>query len=92
MTSHELAHFLLELEDTTISATAEIRTGKFDKHGDEIIAHLECYDLIDSIPIRDNPFNEKSTHEIVLQFESSGSRSTGIDVCKVVSDYIGGAK
>lgn len=84
MTSHELAKALLETNDAPIYATVEIETGVYDKYGDEIIAHLECYDLIDIISPQDRP-NGKVT-ENILKFESSGSRLDGIDVVQVVSD------
>ena len=84
MTSHELARALLETNDAPISATVEIETGVFDKYGDEVIAHLECYDLIDIISPQDKP--NGSVTENIIKFESSGSRLDGIDVVKVVSE------
>lgn len=84
MTSHELARALLETNDAPISATVEIETGVFDKYGDEIIAHLECYDLIELIQ-RQHKLGGDVT-ENILHFESSSSTSEGIDVVKVVSE------
>lgn len=78
MTSHELAKALLEANDCPISATVEIDTGILDKHGDEIIVNLECYDLIDLISLKYHP-NGKVT-ENILQFETSGDREGVISV------------
>lgn len=83
MTSHELAKLLLETNDAPISATVEIETEVYDKYGDEIIAHLECFSIIDVIANKDTPWGE--VVENIIKFESSGSRLDGIDVVKVVS-------
>ncbi|CAM0068013.1 hypothetical protein VPHK406_0271 [Vibrio phage K406] len=84
MTSHELARALLETNDAPISATVEIETGVFDKYGDEIIAHLECYSILELISNRFDPWSE--VIENIIHFEFSGSRLDGIDVVKVVSE------
>ncbi|CAH9015017.1 hypothetical protein VP501E541_P0272 [Vibrio phage 501E54-1] len=84
MTSHELAKLLLENNDAPISATAEIETGVYDKYSDEVIAHLECYSVIECIALEDRPNGE--VIENIIKFESSGSRVHGIDVVQVVSD------
>ncbi len=84
MTSHELARILLENNDAPISGTVEIETGVKDRWGDEIIAHLECYSIIECIALEDHPNGE--VIENIIKFESSGSRVHGIDVVQVVSD------
>ena len=84
MTSHELAKILLEGNDAPISGTVEISTGVKDKYGDEIIAHLECFDIIDVIANQFEPNGEIC--ENIIKFTESESRATGIDVVKVVSE------
>ncbi len=84
MTSHELARALLETNDAPISATVEIETGVFDEYGDEIVAHLECYGLVELMNVQQAPWSGVS--DKILHFESSGSRLDGIDVVKVVSE------
>lgn len=84
MTSHELAKILLENNDAPITATVEIETGVYDKHGDEIIAHLDCFSIIEVIENKDTPWGK--VVENIIHFESSCSRTDGIDVIKVVSE------
>lgn len=84
MTSHELAKALLETNDAPISATVEIETGVYDKYGDEIIAHLECFNIVEVYARQYSP--DSQVFENKIHFESSVSRLDGIDVVQVVSD------
>ncbi|CAH9013704.1 hypothetical protein VP249E411_P0133 [Vibrio phage 249E41-1] len=84
MTSHELAKLLLENNDAPISGTVEIETGVYDKHGEEIIAHLDCFSIIDVYARQFEPNGE--VFENKIHFECSVSRTDGIDVVQVVSD------
>tara|TARA_Y100001956_G_scaffold64393_1_gene64947 strand:+ start:1645 stop:1920 length:276 start_codon:yes stop_codon:yes gene_type:complete len=84
MTSHELAKILLEENDAPISATVEISTGVKDKYGDEIIAHLDCFSILEVYARKFQSNGE--VFENKIHFESSCSRNYGIDVVKVVSE------
>ena len=84
MTSYELAKILLEGNDAPITATVEIETGVYDKHGDEIIAHLDCFSIVEVYARQLDPNGE--VFENKIHFESSCSRTDGIDVVKVVSE------
>ncbi len=82
MKSHELAKILLSNPDVKISATVEVDTGIEDKHREVIIAHVECYDLFETIEVRSSPWSE--THEIILHFTEAGGRRDGINTVAAI--------
>ncbi|MEF1337508.1 hypothetical protein REH81_12065 [Vibrio rotiferianus] len=75
MRSHELAKALLEMPDGELVASLDIETDVKDKHGDEIIAKVFGYSMIEAFA---------SQNEVVLQFEGSGAGGEGVDVIEVV--------
>lgn len=78
MRSHELAKALLEMPDGELVASLDIETDVKDKHGDEIIAKVFGYSMIEVFATR------ATRNEVVLQFESSGAGGEGVDVIEVV--------
>lgn len=82
MTSHELAKALLETNDCPISATVEIATDIFDKHGDEIVVSLECHALFELISPKLCPNSDVLAN--VLHFTESGDREGVISVIGAV--------
>ena len=85
MTNAELAAILLQNPDAEISASLDIETKVFDKHGDEIIAKIHGYSLCEAIQIQPSP--NSSVQEIVLLFEQSGA-GNGIDVIETISNKL----
>lgn len=77
MKSHELAKLLLSKPDVDVTASLDVQSGVYDKHGDEYTSKVFGYSLIDVI---------QSNADTTLLFEVSGSGGDNVDVLDAVRE------
>lgn len=75
MTNKDLIALLSKHPDNEIICSVDIDTNIKDKYGDNIIAKVFGYSIVDAF---------SSQGETVLHFEESGSGGYGVDVIEVV--------
>ncbi len=79
MKASELSKVLSDCGQAPISCSIEIPTGSTGSDGEEIVSVIHGYDIVDAITVRNSPNSEPT--EVVLQFESAGSRVQ--EVCPI---------